>query len=69
MHELDLGEDDEDRINLMRAIDRINDRHGRGAVTIASAGLGGQARRWTMRQELKTPDYTTRWSDLPRARA
>ena len=68
-HELDLDDGDESRVSLMRAIDRINDRHGRGAVAIASAGLGGRERPWTMRQELKTPDYTTRWSDLPRARA
>ena len=68
-HELDLDDDQPGRGQLMRAIDRINDRFGRGAVALASVGLGGRERRWTMRQMLRTPDYTTRWTDLPRARA
>ena len=68
--ELDLAdENDANRVRLMGTIDRINDRYGRGAVALASAGLGARERRWTMRQELRTPDYTTRWSDLPRAQA
>lgn len=53
----------------MAAVDAINVRHGRGAVTLASVGTTGNARRWTMRQDLRTPDYTTKWSDLPMARA
>jgi DNA polymerase V len=54
---------------LMAALDRLNDRYGRGTVQVASAGLGGDARRWTMKQQWRTPQYTTRWEDLPVARA
>ena len=54
---------------LMAALDRLNDRYGRGTVQLASAGLGGDARAWTMKQQWRTPQYTTRWEDLPVARA
>ena len=54
---------------LMAALDRLNDRYGRGTVQLASAGLGGDARSWTMKQQWRTPQYTTRWEDLPVARA
>ncbi len=67
--ELDLDEPERDRGHLMGALDQLNERFGRGAVKLASAGLAGDARRWSMRQRLRTPDYTTRWADLPRARA
>jgi len=68
-HELDLDESASDRSGLMGTIDRINDRFGRSTVALASAGVARCERGWTMRQELRTPDYTTRWTDLPRARA
>lgn len=67
--ELDLDDPGEDRSQLMTALDAINQRHGRGAVLLASAGLAGAKRKWTMRQSLKTPNYTTSWKDLPIARA
>ena len=61
-----------DRTRLMGAVDALNDRYGRSTVALASAGLAGRSserRCWLMRQELRTPDYTTRWADLPTARA
>jgi DNA polymerase V len=67
--ELDLDDPGSDRSRLMTTMDALNMRYGRGSVQLASAGLAGDARRWAMRQMLKTPDYTTRWSDMPRARA
>lgn len=67
--ELDLDSEGADRAGLMTAIDKLNDRYGRGTVALASAGIATQKRRWTMKQSLRTPDYTTRWSDLPIARA
>ena len=54
---------------LMAAMDTLNDRFGRGTVHLASAGLGGDARSWTMKQQWRTPQYTTCWEDLPVARA
>lgn len=50
-------------------MDAINTQHGRGTVKLASVGMAGDARAWSMRQDLRTPDYTTRWTDLPVARA
>lgn len=54
---------------LMAALDHLNDRYGRGTVQVASAGLGGDARSWTMKQQWRTPQYTTRWDALPEAKA
>lgn len=70
--ELDLDASEPDRAPLMGAIDALNDRYGRGTVAVASAGIRGRAgdkRRFVMRQDLRTPNYTTCWLDLPMARA
>jgi DNA polymerase V len=68
--ELDLEADDtKDRSQLMSALDGINDRYGRGTLLMASAGLAGDKRVWAMKQERRTPEYTTRWEDIPVARA
>lgn len=67
--ELDLEADDtKDRSRLMSALDGINDRYGRGTLLMASAGLAGERRAWSMKQERRTPGYTTRWEDMPVAR-
>lgn len=57
------------RERLAQALDRINDRWGRDTLQVASAGLGGTARGWTMKQQWRTPHYTTSWDDLPVAHA
>ncbi len=67
--ELDLDSPCSDRVTLMTAVDGLNDRFGRRTVSIASAGLGGAKRAFEMKRERKTPEYTTRWTDLPTARA
>ena len=70
--ELDLERDDgaiEGRTRLMTAMDAVNLRYGRGTMKLASAGLTGDKSSWSMRQERKSPEYTTRLSDLPIARA
>lgn len=51
---------------LMAAVDRINGRFGRQAVFVARCGI---RRPWAMHQTRRSPCYTTRWSDLPVARA
>lgn len=58
-----------DRSKLMAAVDSINDRFGRGAIHVGSASGTGPPRDWSMRQERLTPQYTTKWSDMPVARA
>ena len=52
----------------MQALDDINLRYGRSTVQLASAVLEGQNRVWSMRQERKTPGYTTRRYELALAR-
>ena len=68
--ELDLQRDEApDRSRLMQTIDSLNQRFGKGAVLVASAGLAGDRRAWVMKQERRTPAYTTCWNDLAVARA
>ncbi|MCX7313770.1 MAG: DUF4113 domain-containing protein, partial [Alphaproteobacteria bacterium] len=50
---------------LMKAVDRINDRFGRGAVGL---GLSVKEAEWRMRQDQLSPRYTTRWPEIPRVR-
>lgn len=73
-HELDLGglepaATGEVRDRLMVALDAINQRYGKGTMKIASAGLDGERRGWSMKQERRTPAYTTCIDDIPIARA
>ena len=69
--ELDLEEEGgRDRSQLMRTMDTLNDRYGRGTIRLAGAGTErpGLAQPWQPRQERRTPHYTTDWNDLPIAR-
>ena len=59
----------EDKTRLMSALDSINQRFGKGTMKMASAGLEGDRRVWSMKQERRTPAYTTCWADIPVARA
>ncbi len=54
----------ETRTRLMTALDDINARFGRGTLHLASTGTAGKARTWEMKQERKTPGYTTDWDQL-----
>ncbi len=48
--------------NLMQAIDSINRKMGRDVIKLASEGF---RRPWKMKQENKSPAYTTRWEEVP----
>ncbi len=52
--------------NLNRAVDLINRHLGAGTLRYATLGIH---RRWCMRQNFRSPAYTTRWSDIPRVNA
>ena len=72
--ELDLGdggtmEELNEKARLMTALDTINKRFGKGTMKMASAGLAGDRRVWSMKQERRTPAYTTKWADIPVAKA
>jgi DNA polymerase V len=53
----------------MQALDAVNQRFGRGTLSLASAGLAGEQRQWRMKQERRTPGYTTDWDGLALVRA
>lgn len=48
----------------MKVMDAINQRMGKGSITLASSGI---KQRWAMRRENKSPNYTTEWGELPAA--
>ena len=50
---------------LMTAIDNINFSQRNDILKYASSGTN---RDWKMRQELRSPRYTTRWEELPEVR-
>jgi DNA polymerase V len=52
---------------LMAMLDQTNRRYGDGALHYASQGMPGQ-RGWSMRREMLSPLYTTRWEDAPLTR-
>ena len=54
-------EQHEKQARLMRAVDVINSVWGNDTLFFGAQGL---TRGWQMRQERKSPHYTTRWPDL-----
>jgi DNA polymerase V len=60
-----------DRTQLMDALDAVNQRFGKGSISVASAARleahsGSVA---AARQEWRSPRYTTRLDEIPNARA
>lgn len=47
---------------LMQTLDTLNQRYGRGTVKVSTQGA---YRNWQMRQERKSPNYTTAWDEMP----
>ena len=47
---------------LMEALDRLNKRFGRGTVKVSTEGA---FKEWQMKQERKSPSYTTDWNAMP----
>lgn len=59
-----------DQSPLMEVMDRINERWGKATVHVASTGNSERiASDWRMRQERRTPRYTTMLDEVPIARA
>ncbi len=68
--ELDLEQEDHsERTRLMVALDTLNQRYGKGTVHSGATGGTNKGKDWGMKQERRTPQYTTRWEDVPVARA
>ncbi|MFO7890408.1 MAG: Y-family DNA polymerase [bacterium] len=50
------------RNKLMQVIDSINSVWGKDKIRVASAGFTNP---WAMRREMKSPEYTTCWAEIP----
>lgn len=48
--------------SVMTVIEQINNRFGRSTVRLAAEGY---SKPWSMKRQLKSPSYTTQWSELP----
>ncbi|MBX3043209.1 MAG: Y-family DNA polymerase [Candidatus Kapabacteria bacterium] len=51
---------------ISKAMDKINFDMGSGTITFAATGV---RRDWKMKRELKSPQYTTRWKEIPNVKA
>ena len=58
----DDPEEDARSDRRMSVMDAINQKMGRDSLGIAAAGI---KQRWAMRRDLKSPNYTTSWHELP----
>ncbi len=50
---------------LMKVFDAANQRKGRGTLFLGAQGVN---KPWYMRQQFTSPQYTTKWRDIPVAR-
>ncbi|MDK1289768.1 Y-family DNA polymerase [Pseudoalteromonas umbrosa] len=58
----DMFNQSQDKPELMKCMDEINNRYG---STAARIGSELQTKSWEMRREFLSPRYTTRWPDIP----
>lgn len=49
---------------LMKVIDVINAKQGKGAVFFGAQGI---KKGWSMKRNIMSPRYTTKWDELPKA--
>lgn len=63
---LGYSNDEESELTLMKTMDKINKRWGRGSVKLGSEGIN---QNWAMRRSFKSPDYLTNIKELPVAYA
>ncbi|MBF0455379.1 MAG: Y-family DNA polymerase [Magnetococcales bacterium] len=47
---------------LMEAVDKLNQQMGSGTIHFGAEGL---EKSWRMRQQMKSPSYTTHWQEIP----
>ncbi|NMS01435.1 DUF4113 domain-containing protein, partial [Vibrio parahaemolyticus] len=47
----------------MNVYDTLNNKFGSETVFLAAQGI---SQKWSMRRQMLTPQYTTRWVDLPK---
>ena len=59
-----FAEPDPHSKKMMQVLDGLNERFGRGTVSLGSSGI---KKSWSTLFEFRTPRYTTRWDELPKA--
>lgn len=57
-----LEDEPPDSSKLMVVMDKLNERYGRNTVKVSAQGVSAA---WQMKQERKSPNYTTSWDDVP----
>lgn len=65
-HDMWQPESEAQSDKLMTLMDQINETQGRGTLFLAAQGV---SKPWYMRQQFKSPEYTTQWNDLPVVRS
>ena len=60
-HQKDLFTGVKSSPELMNAVDTINKKYGKGTARFALEGFG---KKWTMKSEKRSADYTTDWSQI-----
>jgi len=45
--------------------DQLNQKYGRDTLFLGAQGID---KKWEMRRNMLTPQYTTKWLDLPKVR-
>ena len=63
LFQFDLFNQSTDNPKLMSCMDNINSRFGRSTVHIAAKGFD---QKFAMRREFLSPQYTTKWGDIPK---
>jgi len=61
----DLFNSDQNNDNLMQVFDKLNQRYGNNTVFL---GAQGTEQKWAMRRKMLTPQYTTKWQDIPKVK-
>lgn len=51
--------------NLMHVFDKLNEKYGKNTVFL---GAQGTEQKWAMRRKMLTPQYTTKWQDIPKVK-
>lgn len=63
--QLDMLNTDPGNAPLMTILDELNAKYGADTLFLGAQGV---EQKWSMRRDLLTPQYTTRWQDLPKIR-
>lgn len=68
--DLDLGEDTQrpPEKDTGQLLHEIGQKFGRSSIGLGHAGLKGGS-EWTMKRDMLSPQYTTKWADLPIVKA